>query len=185
MPADETVYGQSSVVPRYLPGPCQELLNLQHVVIARWQVAQAGLSGRVADPQLHAGRWQPLYRGVYATFTGPPSRMAVLWAAVLRGGPGAALSYETAAELDQLVDRPARSIHVSVCFARQITISGREGGGRIPGSSFIAVVASARRVIPPARRPVPGSKRRPSTSFRFHRTLTRHCRGSSPPVGAG
>ena len=132
MPADETVYGQSSVVPRYLPGPCQELLNLQHGVIARWQVAQAGLSGRVADPQLHAGRWQPLYRGVYATFTGPPSRTAVLWAAVLRGGPGAALSYETAAELDQLVDRPARSIHVSVCFARQITISGREGGGRIP-----------------------------------------------------
>jgi hypothetical protein len=52
--------------------------------------------------------------------------MAVLWAAVLRGGPGAALSHYTAAELDGLADKPSRSIHVMVCLTRQPTISGQE-----------------------------------------------------------
>src|SRR5262249_31631216 len=89
------------VVALNLPGTCQELLELQHGVIARWQMAQAGWSVRIVDPQLHSGRWQPLYRGVYATFTGRPSRTAFLWAAVLRAGPGAALSFDTAAELDR------------------------------------------------------------------------------------
>jgi len=63
---------------------------------------------------------------VYATFTGQPSRMAVLWAAVLRGGPGAALSHYTAAELDGLADKPSSPIHVMVCLTRQPTISGQE-----------------------------------------------------------
>jgi hypothetical protein len=42
-----------------LPGPCQELLNLQHGVIARWQAAEAGLDPQVIDAQLQCGRWQP------------------------------------------------------------------------------------------------------------------------------
>ena len=119
-------------MPRHLPTPCQDLIDLQQGVIARWQLAQADMSVRVADIQLHVGRWQPLYRGVYATFTGEPSRMAVLWAAALRGGPDAALSHHTAAELDRLVDEPSGSIHVTVYRARQITISGREGQGLAP-----------------------------------------------------
>jgi len=118
--------GKGSIVALHLPSPCQDLLDLQHGVIARWQLAQVGLSVRVADVQLHVGRWQPLYRGAYATFTGRPPRMAVLWAAVLRGGPGAALSYDTAAELDRLIDQPSRPVHVTVCAARQITISDWE-----------------------------------------------------------
>lgn len=48
------------------------------------------------------GRWRQLYRGVYATFTGPLSRQARLWAAVLYAGNGARLSHETAAELHGL-----------------------------------------------------------------------------------
>lgn len=115
-----------------LPGTCQELLELQHGVIARWQMAQAGWSVRIVDPQLHSGRWQPLYRGVYATFTGRPSRTAFLWAAVLRAGPGAALSFDTAAELDRLTDKPSRSIHVTVGPVRQIRLSGREYQGSAP-----------------------------------------------------
>jgi very-short-patch-repair endonuclease len=111
---------------------CQELLEVQHGVIARWQVAQAGQDVRVVDPQLHNGRWQPLYRGVYATFTGRPSRDAWLWGAVLRAGPGAALSYDTAAELDRLADKPSTCIHVTVSPARQITLSGRECEGSAP-----------------------------------------------------
>lgn len=110
----------------HLPTPCQDLLDLQHGVIARWQAAAAGLNVRMIDAQLHNGRWQPLYLGVYASFTGQPSRMAVLWAAVLRGGPGAALSYYSAAELDGLIDKPGRCAHVSVGPTRQVAASGRD-----------------------------------------------------------
>jgi hypothetical protein len=120
------------VVASRLDHDCQDVLSVQHGVIARWQIGQAGLGVRAIDPQLHIGRWQPLYRGVYASFTGPPSRMAVLWAAVLRAGPGAALSYDSAAELDGLVDKPGASIHVTVGYARQVTISSRDGQGRVP-----------------------------------------------------
>jgi very-short-patch-repair endonuclease len=116
----------------HLSGMGQELLELQHGVIARWQVAQVGQDVRIVDPQLHNGRWQSLYRGVYATFTGRPSRIALLWGAVLRAGPGAALSYDTAAELDRLADKPSTCIHVTVSPARQITISRRECEGSGP-----------------------------------------------------
>ena len=123
---------KSLAVALRLPGTCQELLELQHGVIARWQVAQAAPGSRIVDPQLHSGRWQALYRGVYATFTGRPSRIALLWGAVLRAGPGAALSYDTAAELDRLSDKGSMCIHVTVDPARQITISKRECQGLAP-----------------------------------------------------
>lgn len=116
----------------HLCDACQELLELQHGVIARWQITQTGHGGRIADPQLHIGRWQPLYRGVYATFTGRPSRIALLWAAVLRAGPGAALSHDSAAELDRLADAPSRCIHVTVDSRRQVALSSREGLGQAP-----------------------------------------------------
>lgn len=122
---------------RELPAPCRELLELQHGVIARWQAAGVGLNARVIDPQLRCGRWQSLYRGVYATFTGQPSRIALLWAAVLRAGPGAALSYDTAAELDRLADKPSSVIHVTVGPVRQATLSTREiGQGAVPKIIF-------------------------------------------------
>lgn len=115
-----------------LSGACQELLELQHGIIARWQISEASDSSRIADPQLHIGRWQPVYRGVYATFTGRPSRIALLWAAVLRAGPGAALSHESAAELDRLADTPSRCIHVTVGSERQVTLSSGEALGKAP-----------------------------------------------------
>lgn len=99
---------------------CQELLELQHGVIGRWQAAEAGLDLQAIDAQLRRDRWQALYRGVYATFTGEPTRSALLWAAVLRAGPGAVLSHHSAAELDALIDRPVPSIHVMISSARRL-----------------------------------------------------------------
>ena len=46
---------------------------------------------------MRSGRWQRLQRGVYATFSGEPTRQTALWAALLRAGPGAVLSHQTAA----------------------------------------------------------------------------------------
>jgi very-short-patch-repair endonuclease len=59
-----------------------------------------------------------VHRGVYATFTGDLGREALLWAAVLRAGVGAALSHQTAAELIGLTDTPSKVIHVTVPLDR-------------------------------------------------------------------
>jgi hypothetical protein len=93
---------------------CAELLSIQHGVIGRWQAPAVGLSPAVIDTRLRRGRWQPLYRGVYAAYTGVPPRESLLWAGLLRAGPGAMLSHHTAAELDGLTDRPSVVTHVTV-----------------------------------------------------------------------
>jgi len=75
--------------------------------------------------RVRSGRWQQLHPGVYATFTGVPGRGAWLWAAVLSAGPGAVLSYQTAAELHGLADIPTNPIHVTVPRQRHVAaVSG-------------------------------------------------------------
>jgi hypothetical protein len=96
-----------------LPDECRELVTRQCGVISRRQAVRYRINAATID-QLRTARWQRLYRGVYATFTGPPSREAQLTAALLRAGPGAALSYQTAAEVAGLTDEPSARIHISV-----------------------------------------------------------------------
>ena len=90
------------------------LLAQQSGVITRGQALAAGFTDKAIEVRLATGRWQRLYPGVYATFSGEPSRAARLWAAVLRAGTGSALSHQTAAELYGLADSPAPLIHVTV-----------------------------------------------------------------------
>jgi len=74
-----------------------------------------------------SGRWQRLQRGVYATFSGEPTRETVLWAALLRAGPGAVLSHQTAAERHGLLDEPSPVITMTVPASRhpaQVKIPG-------------------------------------------------------------
>ncbi len=101
-----------------LPEPCLRLLSAQCGVIASWQAEAAGISGRHMRNRQRSGRWRRLHFGVYAAFTGEPPRSAVLWAAVLRAGPRAILSHETAAELDGLVDRPGKLVHLTVPYSQ-------------------------------------------------------------------
>jgi hypothetical protein len=61
-----------------------------------------------------------VHRGVYATFSGEPGREAVFWAAVLSAGPGALLSYQSAAELDKLTDEASELVHVTIPSERRI-----------------------------------------------------------------
>ena len=97
-----------------MPDRCARLLSRQYGVIASWQAEVAGISYLQMRDLVRYGRWQRLGFGVYASFTGPPPREAVLWAAVLRAGPCAILSHETAAELDALLDRCGKLIHVTI-----------------------------------------------------------------------
>ncbi len=97
-----------------LPEGCRQLIKLQRGVIARWQAPTVELAPTTINSLLRTGRWQPLRRGVYATFSGKPSRDAQLWAAVLRAGPQAVLSHQSAAELDGLTSTRSEVIHVTV-----------------------------------------------------------------------
>lgn len=92
--------------------------------------------------RVRSGRWQQLHPGVYATFSGIPGRGAWLWAALLAAGPGAVLSYQTAAELNGLSDEPTSPIHVTVPAQRHLIAvsgvylhrSGRAGEAVLGGS---------------------------------------------------
>jgi hypothetical protein len=90
------------------------LLQTQSGVVSRQQAVDAGLTEKAIEWRLQAEHWRQLHRGVYATFTGAPSRQARLWAAVLRAGPGAVLSHESAAEIHELIDKPSSRVHISV-----------------------------------------------------------------------
>ena len=91
------------------------LLDAQCGIVDRAQAKQAGFSDRQIWHRLRSGRWQRVHEGVYATFTGPLSRDARLWAALRRVGQGAMLSHETAAEVHGLIDKPAgKTIHITV-----------------------------------------------------------------------
>jgi hypothetical protein len=108
------------VMGRELPYTLRNLIRYQSGVITRSQALRAGLSADVIKFRVSSDRWRQIHRGVYATFTGMPSRSAYLWAAVLCAGPGAMLSYETAAELQRLTDRPGEIIHVTVPEERRV-----------------------------------------------------------------
>lgn len=102
------------------PGALGRVARYQSGIVARGQAIKHGLSASTIKSKIASGSWRPIYRGVYATFTGPLNRRAQLWAAVLYAGPGAVLSHETAAELQGLVDRPSRVTHITIPPHRRV-----------------------------------------------------------------
>src|SRR5688500_13712794 len=91
----------------------------QHGVVTRGQALASGVTLGAIRRRIQAGKWRRLYPGVYVTFTGPVPRSARLWAAVLRAGPGAMLSHETAAELAGLLDQATDVVHVTIPATRR------------------------------------------------------------------
>lgn len=98
--------------PRPITWP--ELLDFQSRIVSHRQAVRLGVSRTAVVRRAKSGAWQRLHRGTYATFTGVPSRDAILWAALLRAGPGAVLSHETAAEIHRLIDKPSAKVHITV-----------------------------------------------------------------------
>ena len=105
---------------RELSADLRYLARRQYGVVSRTQAMRTGLSPGIIKFRIRSGRWQQLHLGVYVTFTGTPGRGARLWAALLSAGPGAVLSYETAAELQGLADKPVSPVHVTVPHGRHI-----------------------------------------------------------------
>jgi hypothetical protein len=104
------------------------LIDRQDGVLAIGQALEAGLTVEWIRNQVRYGRWQAMHRGVYAAFTGTAPRRAELWGALLRAGPDAVLSHQTAAELYGLTDGHSRPIQLTVPFDRN-----PDRCGRIPG----------------------------------------------------
>lgn len=118
---------------------CLSQLRSQVGFISRQQAREVGFTEKAIDWRLHRGVWKRMHRGTYAAFTGEPSREGRLWAAVLRAGPGAVLSHETAAEIHGLIDKPSTQIHITVPAERR---PGQRR--RIPG----VVIHRSRRLVP-------------------------------------
>ena len=98
--------------------PFSQDLLAQADAIARRQSEVVGIDPDRMRNRVRSGRWQRLHRGVYATFSGKPSRETVLWAALLRAGPDAVLSHQTAAERHGLIDEPSPVIIITVPASR-------------------------------------------------------------------
>ena len=114
-------------MPIDIPPQTHELLTAQGKAIARYQGMEAGLDPRSMRGKVSSARWQRLQRGVYAAFSGDPARETMLWAALLRAGPDAVLSHQTAAERHGLIDTPAALITITV------PASKRPARVKIPG----------------------------------------------------
>jgi hypothetical protein len=113
-------------VPIEIPSECRGLLALQRGVIGRQQALASRLSPDTIETLLRTGRWRRIHWGVYAAFTGEPSHEALLWAALVRAGPDAMLSHQTAAELFGFADDSGGQIHVTV--PRDRSYPGRISG---------------------------------------------------------
>ena len=98
----------------------RELARYQAGVIGRRQAVQVGMSNNGIASKITSGRWRRIHPGVYATFTGPITRDAHLWAALLHAGKGAQLSHETAAEILRLTDQRSALIHVTIPAERRV-----------------------------------------------------------------
>lgn len=94
--------------------------SVQAGIVDRSQAARAGFTRRHVAHRLKTGVWQRVFPGVYATFSGPLSREAWLWAAIRWAGEGAMLSYQTAAEVQEVIEKPiGTKIHVTVPLRRR------------------------------------------------------------------
>ncbi len=112
-----------------LPAGLEELRVTQCGLVSFDQARACGLSkGRIAW-LLRRGHWRRVHRRVYATFTGPLSFEAQVWAAILRAGRGAVASHCTAAYLDGLCDEPGPLIHLTLPADRHVR--SRIDGARI------------------------------------------------------
>jgi hypothetical protein len=112
--------GSLTAMARDLPPLLHDLTQLQSGIVSRSQILRAGLSRGIVTSRIRRGSWQVMHPGIYAAFSGEPSRHALLWAAVLYCGTGAVLSHHTAAELNGLTDAASPLLHVTVPGDRRV-----------------------------------------------------------------
>src|SRR4051794_22539171 len=106
---------------RALDAAVAALARRQHGVVARSQLTEIGLGRGAIEHRVAVESLQPLHRGVYAVGHSALKREAWWLAAVLAAGPGAALSYRSAAEFWGLRQTSRARIEVSAPGNRRST----------------------------------------------------------------
>jgi hypothetical protein len=115
--------GQSS--SRVAERSIARLARLQHGVVARWQLLEAGVTVHQIELRLRNGRLHEIHRGVYLVGHTVPPPLAIEQAALLACGDGAALSHRSAAKLWNLLPYPASApAWVTIPQARRVARSG-------------------------------------------------------------
>lgn len=89
-----------------------ELLRFQHGVIHRRDLTPGDL--RTVKRQVIARRWQRVGRDVFVTHNGPLTPDQKMWAYLLAGAPGSALSGVTAASIDGLRGFSQDAVYLTV-----------------------------------------------------------------------
>ena len=105
------------------PNHIWKLVNEQHGVISREQLLRAGLSPKAIRHRLRTGRLHSIHRGVFAAGRPQITDEGRWLAAVLAGGPGAALSFGSAASLWR-IERENTGTEISVPRVRRVRIPG-------------------------------------------------------------
>ena len=100
------------------------MLEAQAGVLTRRRAVELLGRGRV-DALLESGRWRQPHPGVLVAHNGPLSNTQRQWAALLYGGPGAALARNTAATLGGLRRFDSDDVHLLLPKDRHL--SGRPG----------------------------------------------------------
>ncbi|NHA68428.1 type IV toxin-antitoxin system AbiEi family antitoxin domain-containing protein [Phycicoccus flavus] len=119
------------------------LVRAQHGVCTTQQALVGGLSVEALRWKVASGRWQRLGRELYVAQTGPLDWLGRAHALVLRGGPGVALSLDSAAHLHGVRPDPPPVITLWVPRDRRMT---RLPGSRVAQRSDVEVVV--RRGLP-------------------------------------
>jgi very-short-patch-repair endonuclease len=101
-----------------------DLAARQHGVLARRQLLAAGLSERMVDGRMRAGRLVRLHRGVYAVGHRQLRREGHWLAAVLAIGPGAVLSHREAAALYEIRGSNRPKIDVTTTCRGRLDAAG-------------------------------------------------------------
>jgi predicted transcriptional regulator of viral defense system len=94
-------------------GPIAELADLQHGVVAYWQLIALGFTRNQIDRRERSGHLHRVHRGVYAVGRRKLALKGRWMGAVLAGGPDAVLSHHSAAVLWDLRPNPGAVIHVT------------------------------------------------------------------------
>lgn len=105
-----------------MPAALRVLAEAHDGIVTRQQAIAGGMTRSAIQARLVSRRWQQVYRGVYAIFSGPLDRRARLWAVILYVGKGAVFSHDTAAELQNLTDERHPLIHVTVPYERRVRV---------------------------------------------------------------
>jgi len=98
----------------------EALAGVQLGLLTREQCLGLGMTASALKWMVHAGCWQRVHLGVYATHVGPLDWRARVSAAVLYCGDGAVASHSTAARLHGLVEQDPDVIEVLIPARRRV-----------------------------------------------------------------